>query len=95
MPKKREYTFYLTEGFRTYHVKANTLREAWRKTVKYYLGHPKTMKVLGNLTSMYQSQKHHEDYVLSGWKCTKDKQILNHEKHLFKRVENVKANKRR
>lgn len=71
----REYTFLMSDSTRTPHVKAKNLRTAWKLTKIWHRNetlfrNPK----LGELTSTYQTCGAN-DYVMSGWKDTHDKQI--------------------
>ncbi|MBA7587632.1 hypothetical protein ES708_29663 [subsurface metagenome] len=71
----REYTFLLSKSFRSKHVKANTLREAWRLTKQWYKAlSPESKERAGSLTRSYQDCQE-GDYVMSGWKQTLDKRI--------------------
>jgi len=71
----KEYTFLLSKSFRSEHVKANTLREAWGLTKQWYKTlSPERKERAGSLTPCYQDCKE-GDCVMSGWKQTLDKRI--------------------
>jgi len=72
----REYTFLLSNSFRSTHVKARTLREAWNKTNQWYTALSMEEKAHGGiLTHTYQDCRIN-DYVLSGWKQSTDKKLM-------------------
>jgi len=62
----REYTFLLKGSFRTEHVKANTLRQAW---------FPLKKKYKDRIIPIYQFANKN-DYVMSGWLNSNDKKLI-------------------
>ena len=84
----KEYTFLMTTSWRSKHIKANTLREAFKKA-KIWLEYQKNFgnttikesvsgkehQTIGEFTGQYQDCKEN-DCVMSGWKGIKDKKIL-------------------
>ena len=75
----REYTFLLSSNFRTPHIKANSLRRAYRMTRIWYLyqkifGKKGIKERLGKLTPIYQYADP-DDYVMSGWVSSNDKSL--------------------
>jgi hypothetical protein len=71
----REYTFLLSKSFRSEHVKAKDLREAWKLTKAWYNSLSSESKLqAGHLERIYQTCKD-GDYVMSGWLATNDKHI--------------------
>lgn len=71
----QEYTFLLGHSFRSEHVKAKTLREAWSKTKKWYAQLSQEEKErAGSLVSLYQFAREGA-YVMSRWLETRDKKI--------------------
>lgn len=63
----REYTFLGTKSFRSEHIKAKNIREAWKKTKLWYLNLDKTEKeFFGDLTTTYQYAKEN-DFYMSNW----------------------------
>jgi len=75
----REYTFLLSSSFRTPHIKAKSLREAYGITKIWYFyqklfGEKGIKEHLGKLTPIYQ-YANREDYVMSGWLSSNDKSL--------------------
>jgi len=71
----KEYTFLGSHSFRSQHVRAHTLREAWRVTKQWYNSLSLEQREhMGHLTHSYQDAKD-GDMVMSGWKFTRDKKI--------------------
>lgn len=69
----REYTFLMSDSFRTPHIFANNLREAWENAKEWHKQEAKKRK-LGELIPTYQSAGE-GDYVMSGWRDIRDKAI--------------------
>lgn len=73
----REYTFLLSDSFRTPHVQARSLREAYRMTKIWYVHETVFRKrKMGKLLTTYQVTKRGVDSsVMSGWLDSKDKSL--------------------
>lgn len=70
-----EYTFLLGHSFRSEHVKANTLREAWSKTKEWYAQLDQERKDrAGALLTSYQYARE-GDMIMSGWLFSRDKKL--------------------
>ena len=83
----KEYTFLMTTSFRSEHIKAHTLREAFKKVKIWHeyhknFGSEQLKKNLGDLNGSYQDAKD-DDFVMSGWKQIKDKKIIKQLKNIF------------
>jgi len=69
-----EYTFYLTKGYRSQHVKANNLYQAYLITKRDH--DSVAQKMFGNIIPNHYQVASDGDYLMSGWKTSQDKRLL-------------------
>lgn len=75
-----EYTFYLTKGYRSQHVKAKNLYQAYLITAK---GHDEVArKMFGEIMPTHYQVASDNAYLMSGWKWSNDQRL----KRIYERI---------
>lgn len=69
-----EYTFFLTKGYRTQHVKAKNLYQAYLLAAKDH--DQEAINSFGEIVPNHYQVASDGDYTMSGWKWSNDKRLL-------------------